>query len=58
MRRIQPRLDTFMKDEVVEQVRQVREQQAAKLNFDLKAILARPSQDCLSLSHLQLAAQV
>ena len=47
-----------MKDEVVEQVRQVREQQAAKLNFDLKAILARPSQDCLSLSHLQLAAQV
>ena len=28
------------KDEVVEQVRQVREQQAAKLNFDLKAILA------------------
>ena len=29
-----------MKDEIVEQVRQVREQQAAKLNFDLKAILA------------------
>ena len=28
------------KDEIVEQVRQVREQQAAKLNFDLKAILA------------------
>ena len=28
------------KDEVVEQVRQVREQQAAKLNFNLKAILA------------------
>ena len=27
------------KDEIVEQVRQVREQQAAKLNFDLKAIL-------------------
>ena len=30
----------MMKDEVVEQVRQVREQQAARLNFDLKAILA------------------
>ena len=30
----------MMKDEIVEQVRQVREQQAAKLNFDLKAILA------------------
>ena len=30
----------MMKDEVVEQVRQVREQQAAKLNFDLKDILA------------------
>ena len=29
-----------MKDEIVEQVRRVREQQAAKLNFDLKAILA------------------
>ena len=29
----------MMKDEVVEQVRQVREQQAARLNFDLKAIL-------------------
>jgi len=28
------------KDEVVEQVRQVREQQAAKLDFNLKAILA------------------
>ena len=30
----------MMKDDIVEQVRQVREQQAAKLNFDLKAILA------------------
>ena len=30
----------MVKDEIVEQVRQVREQQAAKLNFDLKAILA------------------
>ena len=30
----------MMKDEIVEQVRQVREQQAAKLNHDLKAILA------------------
>jgi hypothetical protein len=30
----------MMKDEIVEQVREVREQQAAKLNFDLKAILA------------------
>jgi hypothetical protein len=30
----------MMKDEIVEQVRAVREQQAAKLNFDLKAILA------------------
>jgi hypothetical protein len=30
----------MMKDEIVEQVRHVREQQAAKLNFDLKAILA------------------
>ena len=30
----------MMKDKIVEQVRQVREQQAAKLNFDLKAILA------------------
>ena len=30
----------MMKDEIVEQVRRVREQQAAKLNFDLKAILA------------------
>ena len=29
-----------MKDEVVEQVRKVREERAAKLNFDLKAILA------------------
>ena len=29
----------MMKDEIVEQVRQVREQQAAKLNHDLKAIL-------------------
>ena len=28
------------KDDIVEQVRQVREQQAARLNFDLKAILA------------------
>ena len=28
------------KDEIVEEVRQVREQQAAKLNFNLKAILA------------------
>lgn len=34
------------KDEIVEQVREVREQQAAKLNFNLKAILAdaRPRQ--------------
>ena len=30
----------MIKDEIVEQVRQVREQQAAKFNFDLKAILA------------------
>ncbi|HEU0008186.1 MAG TPA: hypothetical protein VFT34_00055 [Verrucomicrobiae bacterium] len=30
----------MMKDEIVEQVRQVRELQAARLNFDLKAILA------------------
>ena len=30
----------MMKDEIVEEVRRVREQQAAKLNFDLKAILA------------------
>jgi len=30
----------MMKDEIVEQVRQVREKQAARLNFDLKAILA------------------
>ena len=29
-----------MKDENVEQVRKAREQQAAKLNFDLKAIFA------------------
>ena len=28
------------KDEIVEQVRQVREERAAKLSFDLKAILA------------------
>ena len=28
------------KDEVVEQVRKVREEQASKLNFNLKAILA------------------
>jgi hypothetical protein len=28
------------KDEVVEEVRRTREQQAARLNFDLKAILA------------------
>jgi hypothetical protein len=30
----------MMKDEIVEQVRKVREERAAKLNFDLKAILA------------------
>ncbi len=30
----------MMKDEIVEQVRKAREEQAAKLNFDLKAILA------------------
>ncbi|MBI3417045.1 MAG: hypothetical protein HY043_17270 [Verrucomicrobia bacterium] len=30
----------MMKDEIVEQVRRVREAQAAKQNFDLKAILA------------------
>ena len=30
----------MMKDEIVEQVRKTREQQAAKLNFDVKAILA------------------
>ena len=30
----------MMKDEIVEQVRQVREAQAAKQDFDLKAILA------------------
>jgi hypothetical protein len=30
----------MMKDEVVDQVRQVREQQAAKFNYDLKAIAA------------------
>ena len=29
-----------MKDEIVDQVRQVREQQAAKFNYDLKAIFA------------------
>ena len=29
-----------MKDEIVDQVRQVREQQAAKFNHDLKAIVA------------------
>ena len=29
-----------MKDEIVEEVRRAREEQAAKLNFDLKAILA------------------
>jgi hypothetical protein len=29
-----------MKDEIVNQVRQVREQNAAKFNFDLKAIAA------------------
>ena len=28
-----------MKDEVVAQVRQVREQQAAKFNYDLKAVV-------------------
>ena len=28
------------KDEVVEEIRKIREQQAAKWNFDLKAILA------------------
>jgi len=30
----------MMKDEIVDQVRQVREQQAAKFNYDLKAIVA------------------
>ncbi len=30
----------MLKDEIVEEVRRIREQQAAKLNFDLKAILA------------------
>ena len=30
----------MMKDEVVAQVRQPREQQAAKFNYDLKAIVA------------------
>ena len=30
----------MMKDEIVDQVRQVREQQAAKFNYDLKAIAA------------------
>jgi hypothetical protein len=30
----------MFKDEIVEEVRKAREQQAAKLNFDLKAILA------------------
>lgn len=29
-----------MKDEIVEQVRRVREQNAAKFNYDLKAIVA------------------
>ena len=29
-----------MKDEIVEQVRRVREQQAAKFGYDLKALLA------------------
>jgi hypothetical protein len=30
----------MMKDEVIEQVRQVRQQNAAKFNYDLKAIVA------------------
>jgi len=30
----------MMKDEIVTQVRRVREQQAAKFNYDLKAMLA------------------
>ena len=30
----------MMKDEIVAQVRQAREQQAAKFNYDLKAIVA------------------
>jgi hypothetical protein len=30
----------MMKDEIVDQVRQVREKQAAKFNYDLKALVA------------------
>jgi hypothetical protein len=30
----------MMKDEIVDQVRQMRERQAAKFNYDLKAIVA------------------
>ena len=30
----------MMKDEIVEQVRKVREENAAKFNYDLKAIIA------------------
>ncbi len=30
----------MMKDEIVEQVRKVREENAAKFNYDLKAIMA------------------
>ena len=32
--------DAMMKDELVEEVRKARQEQAAKWNFDLKAILA------------------
>ena len=41
-----------MKDEIVHQVRQARERQAAKFGFDLKAIIAdaRKRQKCVGRS--------
>ena len=40
-----------MKDEVVEEVRRVREQNSAKWNFDLKAILSDARQSQATSGH-------